>query len=85
VLIHVAALNLGLLRRVLFGVGTPRSLQGRLWAFVSRFFILWCRLANAYLPRCLRVRDRSARNYPHTRYPLCLTQVFGETIFTTGC
>ena len=30
VLIHFAALNLGLLMRVLVGVGTPRSLQGRL-------------------------------------------------------
>ena len=85
VLIHVAALNLGLLMRVLFGVGTPRSLQDRLWAFALRFFILWRRLADAYLPRRLRVRDCSARNYPHTRYPLCLTQAFDETIFTTGC
>jgi len=85
VLIHVAALNLGLLMRVLFGVGTPRSLQGRLSAFVSHWFILWYRLADVYFPRCLRVRDCSARNYPHTRCPLCLTQVFGETIFTTGC
>ena len=85
VLIHVAALNLGLLMRVLFRVGTPRSLQGRLSAFVSRFCILWRRLADLYLPRCLHVRDCSVRNYPHTRYPLCFTQVFGEPIFTTGC
>ncbi|HEX7232468.1 MAG TPA: transposase [Candidatus Binatia bacterium] len=85
VLIHVAALNLALLMRVLFGVGTPRSLQGRLWTFVSRFVILWRRLADAYLPRHPRVRDCSARNYPHACYPLCLAQVFGETIFTTGC
>lgn len=85
VLIHVAALNLGLLMRALFGVGTPRSLQGRLWAFVLRFFLLWHRLVNLHLPRCLHVRDCSVRNYPHTRYPLCFTQVFGEPIFTTGC
>ncbi len=84
VLIHVAALNLGLLMRVLFGVGTPRSLQGRLWPFVSRLFILWRRLADAYLPRDLRVRDCSARNYSHTCYPLCLTQVLAKPIFTTG-
>jgi hypothetical protein len=37
--------------------------------------------SGADLPRDLRVRDCSARNYPHTCYPLCLTQVFGET----GC
>lgn len=29
ILVHAAALNLGLLMRTLFGVGTPRSLQGR--------------------------------------------------------
>jgi transposase len=46
VLIHVAALNLGLLMRVLVGVGTPRSLQGRLGALFSRLIILWCRLSN---------------------------------------
>src|SRR5207237_1545898 len=34
VLLHTAALNLGLLMRTLFGVGTPRSLQGRAAAFV---------------------------------------------------
>jgi transposase len=31
-LLHVSALNLGLLMRALFGVGTPRALQGRLAA-----------------------------------------------------
>jgi transposase len=34
-LIHVSALNLGLLMRSTFGIGTPRSLQGRLFAFIS--------------------------------------------------
>jgi transposase len=34
VLLHSAALNLGLLMRTLFGVGTPRSLQGRAAALV---------------------------------------------------
>jgi transposase len=36
VLIHTAALNLGLLMRLIVGVGTPRSLQGRLWASFTR-------------------------------------------------
>ena len=80
VLIHVAALNLGLLMRLLVAVGTPRSLQGRLWALLSRLLILRRRFADVYLPRRLRVRDCSARNYPHTRCALCLTRVFGETI-----
>lgn len=33
-LVHVAGMNLGLLMRQIFGVGTPRSLQGRLAAFL---------------------------------------------------
>jgi transposase len=35
VLLHVAALNLGLMMRTLFGVGTPRSLQGRAAALLA--------------------------------------------------
>jgi transposase len=50
VLIHIAALNLGLLMRVLVGVGTPRSLQGRLWASFARLVNLWRRLTTVYLP-----------------------------------
>ena len=51
VLIHVAALNLGLLIRVLVGVGTPRSLQGRLCALCSGLLILWRRLTKLYVLR----------------------------------
>jgi len=36
VLLHTAALNLGLLMRTLCGVGTPRSLQGRVAALFCR-------------------------------------------------
>src|SRR5688500_15052845 len=51
VLVHAGALNLGLLMRTLFGVGTPRSLQGRvaafllaLWSFVRPSETFWARL-----------------------------------------
>ena len=42
-LLHVAALNLGLLMRQLYGVGTPRSLQGRRYALLTRVlaFLNW--------------------------------------------
>ena len=49
VLIHTAALNLGLLMRRLVGVGTPRSLQGRLWASLTRLVLLWWRVIKQYL------------------------------------
>jgi transposase len=37
-LIHVSALNLGFLMRSTFGIGTPRSLQGRSFAFFSMLY-----------------------------------------------
>jgi hypothetical protein len=40
VLLHAGALNLGLLLRTLFGVGTPRSLQGRVMALLAHSWSL---------------------------------------------
>jgi transposase len=51
VLIHIAALNLGLLMRALVGVGTPRTLQGRLWTWFVRLVDFWRRLTTAHLPQ----------------------------------
>jgi hypothetical protein len=55
VLLHTAALNLGLLMRTLFGVDTPRSLQGRVaalfavvWSLVRLSETLWARLESWY-------------------------------------
>ena len=43
--VHASAHNLGALMRVLFGVGTPRSLQGCLAALSALLVALWTRLA----------------------------------------
>ena len=40
-LVHAGAFNLGLWMRTLFGVGTPRSLQGRLAALGALLSMLW--------------------------------------------
>ena len=40
-LIHAGAFNLGLWMRMLFGVGTPRGLQGRLVALVAVLSAFW--------------------------------------------
>jgi transposase len=37
ILIHVSALNLGLMMRSIFGIGTPRTLQGRVFSFLYAF------------------------------------------------
>jgi transposase len=85
VLVHTAALNLGLLMRVLVGVGTPRSLQGRLRALaahLSHFLhrsleanrLFWC-----YVPTRLRVMDCICP------FHFCLIGLPRQRVFTTGC
>ncbi len=46
-LVHASAFNLGLWMRTLFGVGTPRSLQGRLAAFGAVLSTLWALIYEA--------------------------------------
>jgi transposase len=55
ILLHAAALNLGLLIRTLFGVGTPRGRQGRVaalfavvWSLVRLSDTLWARFRSWY-------------------------------------
>jgi hypothetical protein len=63
--IHAAAYNLGVILRKLFGVGTPRSLQGRAAAACAALFAvlrtLWQRFA------IHRTSDRYANDRPTTR------------------
>ena len=47
-LIHAGGFNLGLVMRHLIGLGTPRGLQGRVWAF---FATVWG-LIDAAGPLC---------------------------------
>src|SRR5687768_13277935 len=85
VLLHTAALNLGLLMRTLFGVGTPRSLQGRaaalvccLWSLIRLPETLWDAIWTMYRPWTsldTLIAHRDDR-------PLALSV---ETAFTTGC
>lgn len=84
VLIHFAALNLGLLMRALVGVGTPRSLQGRLCALFSRLRTLWRRVTNASLLQSVYVSDSSDRDHRYASW-VVLNLGVGETIFTTDC
>ena len=84
-LLHAGGFNLGLLMRTLFGVGTPRSLQGcvpaffvALWSFVRSSQTFWirltrqCRLAisNVHLHECRKV---------------CRVRLALMSSFATGC
>ena len=85
VLLQTAALNLGLLMRTLFGVGTPRSLQGRaaalvccVWALIRLPETVWNAIWTLYRPST-SPGDLTA---PREECPLAVSV---DTAFTTGC
>ena len=66
VLLHAGALNLGLLMRTLFGVGTPRGLQGRVAAIFIAVYSFTRRLSETFwtlLSRLYRSAYRPADLY----------------------
>jgi transposase len=58
-LVHVSGFNLGLFMRTLFGVGTPRSLQGRRAAVLAGLAVLWTRIIASWRARVMPFADRS--------------------------
>src|SRR5262249_1646757 len=59
-LVHAGAFNLGLLMRTLFGIGTPRRLQGRVVAFRAVFSVLWSFLFDPIAPIETQISHRTA-------------------------
>ena len=85
VLVHTAALNLGLLMRALVGVGTPRSLQGQLQGLAAALAALF-RYAFAVFRTdwshvCVRLRATAIPRSAH----LLANRQSQKTAFTTGC
>jgi transposase len=85
ILLHAAALNLGLLMRTLFGVGTPRSLQGRVaaafavvWSLVRPSEMLWARLRSWNRSTTPNIAFHTSREFGRIKFPLVSS-------FTTGC
>jgi transposase len=85
ILLHAAALNLGLLMRTLFGVGTPRSLQGRvaaLFAVLSSLVrpseTLWPRFRSWYRSTTPNIALYKSRKLGRRKFPLVNS-------FATGC
>jgi transposase len=85
VLLHTAALNLGLLMRTLFGAGTPRSLQGRvaallraLWSLIRLPETVWDAIWTMYRPST-SLSDLLAHREIRQSFSSA------ETAFTTGC
>ena len=84
-LVHAGGLNLGLLMRTLFGVGTPRGLQGRAAAlFATLWWLLWHPVAACSLI-CGRNEPQTTlidlHKAPHVRGITATV----EKAFATGC
>lgn len=88
VLVHIGALNLGILLRKKFGMGTPRGLQGRrgrLLALLLRLYRRWRPLV-APFQRVFRQIGASMR--PHTNdrpIPWLTVTSRRQSTSTTGC
>lgn len=88
VLIHIGALNLGILLRKLFGVGTPRGLQGRrgrLLAFLVRFYRLYRPSLVAFQRRIRLNRTADRQRAPYLAASSLQPDVGCPAISTTGC
>ena len=83
-LLHVGGLNLGLLMRTLFGVGTPRCLQGRAAAFfiavwsLQRSDTFWAWLPRLYRPVTSTLHSHACRKIRRIRFAF-------TSSFATGC
>jgi transposase len=62
--VHASAFNLGLWMRTLFGVGTPRSLQGRAVALGAMITVLWTLIDDAITAIWSQPRDRTRSDRP---------------------
>ena len=69
-LVQVGGFNLGLLMRSLIGVGTPRSLQGRLAAVAALLIALWTRVERLWRDHQALSGNHASVFTPHHRFEL---------------
>lgn len=77
-LVHVGGFNLGLLMRTCFGVGTPRSLQGRVALVVHTRLLLWTHRIDPW-------RDQASSPSPITPLGQWPPRAAWGVPLTTGC
>jgi transposase len=69
-LIHTGGFNLGLVMRTLFGIGTPRGLQGRLAVVTSLIVALWTRVVDLWRERETSFDAPRSSFTPHHHFEL---------------
>jgi hypothetical protein len=80
-LVHASAFNLGLWMRSLFGVGTPRTLQGRAVALGALLGTLWTLVYEAIAP----IWNCDASQHQSGSRRLFASRVRENATCTTGC
>ena len=84
-LVHVGGFNLGLLMRTVFGVGTPRSLQGQLAVLLEVVVALWGAHHDLWSPRDTRFADHEAMFTPYRHLePNCYPSRRQHAVFDHG-
>jgi transposase len=83
-IVHAGGFNLGLLMRTLFGIGTPRGLQGRLAAAMTIFVTLWTLVEDLWRHGPERSANRRSTVTLRHRFELLPVSV-SEQPFATGC
>jgi transposase len=81
--VHIGGFNLGLFMRTLFGIGTPRGLQGRLAAVLAFFVALWTHVIDRWCAVRPSVIDPGSAFTPHHRFEL-LPVSLSEGALATG-
>jgi transposase len=84
-LVHAGALNLGLWMRTIFGVGTPRSLQGRVVALDALIAAWWALIDNAIAAIWSQHRDHARSDSSSLQFSRRRIGPVKITICTTGC
>ena len=82
--VHIGGFNLGLLMRTLFGVGTPRGLQGRLGALITLIVGLRTHVLGRGRAGTTPVVDRPSGRAPDHRVELPSVRRWGA-LLATGC
>jgi hypothetical protein len=71
--------------RTLFGVGTPRGLQGRVAAFAALLGTIWTLILDAITPDGLHDRDPERSWRPETAFIATRSFMLKNKTCTTGC
>jgi transposase len=80
-IVHAGAFNLGLLMRTILGVGTPRSLQGRVVALIAAIGNVWTSITTRVHPETTRLTQ-----IPGSRWlPLTAAFAVNEGTLATRC